>query len=158
MLSFADHSLRPYRSRQTTTFTSTSGRLRSRGAGKRHPPHPSCANMGREWFCCLRPPVSAPLFPEWSFAMRPADTRSTRRDFLQASASAVATISAAVPTSRLLAPFARPQSGEEMFLARQEERRKKLWGLLGDLPWEHKPGPARLVSQEEHQDYRLERL
>jgi hypothetical protein len=89
-------------------------------------------------------------------AMRPAKTFSTRRDFLQA--SAVATISAAVPTSNALVQLAPQQPREGAFLARQEERRKELWALLGDLPWAHKPGPAKLVSKEEREDYVLERL
>ena len=88
--------------------------------------------------------------------MRPAKTFSTRRDFLQA--SAVATISAAVPTSNVLVQLAPQQPREGTFLARQKERRKELWALLGDLPWAHTPGPAKLVSKEEHEDYVLERL
>jgi len=89
--------------------------------------------------------------------MRPANTLSTRREFLQA-ASAVATISAAVPASKALTQLAPQPLSDDVFLARQKERRKELWGLLGDLPWEHKPRPAKLVSKEEHQDYVLERL
>ena len=88
--------------------------------------------------------------------MRPAKAFSTRRDFLQT--SAVATISAAVPTSNVLVQLAPQQPRESVFLARQEERRRELWELLGDLPWAHKPGPAKLVSKEEHEDYVLERL
>ena len=83
--------------------------------------------------------------------MRPTNTLSTRREFLQS--SAVATISAAVPASNALAQLAPQQTNEDAFLARQAERRKELWGLLGDLPWEHRPGPAKLVSKEEHEDY-----
>jgi dienelactone hydrolase len=46
----------------------------------------------------------------------------------------------------------------ESFTSHQEKRRRELWGLLGDLPWKHQPGPARLLSTEEHDGYRLERL
>ena len=88
--------------------------------------------------------------------MRPANPLSTRRDFLQA--SALATISGAVPASNAITQFALKEPTEDMFLARQKERRKELWGLLGDLPWEHKPAPAKLVSREEHEQYVLERL
>src|SRR5438094_625003 len=44
------------------------------------------------------------------------------------------------------------------FAARQEERRKELWSLLGDLPTQHVPGPPKLVSSEKHEGYTLERL
>jgi len=88
--------------------------------------------------------------------MRSAKTLSTRRDFLQA--SAVATISASLPTSNALVRLAPREPDQDAFLARQKERRKELWGLLGDLPWEHKPGPAKLICKEEHEHYVLERL
>ena len=88
--------------------------------------------------------------------MRPANTLLTRREFLQA--SAVATISAPVPASNVLTQVAPQQPNDDVLPARQKERRKELWGLLGDLPWGHKPGPAKLVSKEEHEDYVLERL
>src|SRR5215467_808312 len=88
--------------------------------------------------------------------MRPANALSTRREFLQASAGAA--VSAAVPASNALGQHAPQQSRDDALLARQKERRKDLWELLGDLPWEHKPGPAKLVSKEEQEDYTLERL
>jgi hypothetical protein len=88
--------------------------------------------------------------------MRSAKALSTRRDFLQA--SAVATISASFPASNALVQLAPRQPDNDAFLARQKDRRKELWGLLGDLPWEHKPGPAKLVRKEEHEHYVLERL
>jgi cephalosporin-C deacetylase-like acetyl esterase len=40
----------------------------------------------------------------------------------------------------------------------QQRRRWELWSLLGDLPWDHKPAPPRLVSTEKHDGYTLERL
>ncbi|MCL5006381.1 MAG: alpha/beta hydrolase family protein [Acidobacteria bacterium] len=40
----------------------------------------------------------------------------------------------------------------------QTERRKELWSLLGDLPWDYQPIPPRLVRVEHHPGYRLERL
>jgi acetyl xylan esterase AXE1 len=57
-----------------------------------------------------------------------------------------------------LTQVAPQQPNDDVLPARQKERRKELWGLLGDLPWGHKPGPAKLVSKEEHEDYVLERL
>lgn len=49
------------------------------------------------------------------------------------------------------------QTGEE-FSKFHDKRRKELWGLLGDLPWQYRPGPARLVGTEKHDGYTLERL
>ncbi len=40
----------------------------------------------------------------------------------------------------------------------QKRRRTELWKLLGDLPWSHRPGPARLIRTEKHDGYTLERL
>ena len=47
---------------------------------------------------------------------------------------------------------------EKEFASHQQERRKELWGLLGELPWQYKPGPAKLVSTERYEGYTLERL
>ncbi len=57
----------------------------------------------------------------------------------------------------LLAKAARSVASQELN-TRQESRRKELWGLLGDLPWNHQPGPPRVVSKEDHETYTLERL
>ena len=46
----------------------------------------------------------------------------------------------------------------EEFAAFQAQRRMELWGLLGDLPWSHKPGPAVVLATEKHDGYTLERL
>ncbi len=52
------------------------------------------------------------------------------------------------------------QPGETFaeFKAFQAQRRKELWSLLGELPWDHKPGPAKVLSTEKHEGYTLERL
>ena len=44
------------------------------------------------------------------------------------------------------------------FAAKQAARRRELWSLLGDLPTQQVPGPAKLVSTEKHEGYTLERL
>jgi hypothetical protein len=44
------------------------------------------------------------------------------------------------------------------FTAHQQSRRKELWGLLGDLPWDYIPAPPRLIKTEKHDGYTLERL
>ncbi|HYM78800.1 MAG TPA: alpha/beta hydrolase family protein [Candidatus Dormibacteraeota bacterium] len=77
----------------------------------------------------------------------------TRRDFLQGSATMVAVAAAGTSGGAV-----HPAATDESFSSTQEKRRRELWGLLGDLPWKHQPGPARLVSKEEHDGYTLERL
>lgn len=54
-------------------------------------------------------------------------------------------------------PVAAPRPGES-FTGFQQRRRRELWNLLGDLPWDHKPAPPRLLSTEKHDGYTLERL
>ena len=50
------------------------------------------------------------------------------------------------------------EQSDSSFASHQKKRRKELWGLLGDLPWQHRPGPPKLLSTEEHEDYTVERL
>ena len=76
----------------------------------------------------------------------------TRRDFLRSSA-----VSIALPGARSLVRQTGEASGQD-FAAFQERRRKELWGLLGDLPWQHRPGAAKVVSKGKHNGYTLERL
>ncbi len=80
----------------------------------------------------------------------------TRRRFLQSSAVLASSISAAAATTPIQSSLR--GSTADSFASQQQQRRKELWGLLGDLPWQHRPGPARLVSKEEHETYTLERL
>ena len=44
------------------------------------------------------------------------------------------------------------------FSAYQDQRRRELWSLLGDLPWDHKPAAPKVIRTEQHEGYRLERL
>ncbi len=79
-----------------------------------------------------------------------------RRDFLKGSAAVLGFVGSS-------ASMAAGQHGEkEMnsreFAAHQKKRRKELWGLLGELPWTHKPAAARLIRQENHEGYVIERL
>jgi len=48
--------------------------------------------------------------------------------------------------------------GARGFTSHQRSRREELWGLLGDLPWDHKPTPPRLIKTEKHDGFTLERL
>ena len=76
---------------------------------------------------------------------------STRRDFILSSVAVPAMVSGALGDSKEM-------GSSSEFSEFQERRRKELWSLLGDLPWEHRPGPAKLVSTEKHDGYTLERL
>src|ERR1700740_323474 len=89
-----------------------------------------------------------------------------RREFLQQSAAAVtltgiAGASSMARTDKLAdagryldaeagsgAKWVAARGGmqDATFAARQEERRKELWGLLGDLPTQHVPGRPKVVS------------
>ena len=72
-----------------------------------------------------------------------------RREFLKLSAAAFA-------TGRELTMNRAAKAGTTgEFTAYQEKRRRELWALLGDLPWDHKPGPAKQVATEKHEGYTL---
>ena len=86
----------------------------------------------------------------------PLSAFSNRREFLRNSAAVMA--SGAIVSAASSAggePRMRPS---QEFAAHQQQRRKELWGLLGDLPWQHRPGPAKLLKTEKHDGYTLERL
>ncbi len=55
------------------------------------------------------------------------------------------------------AALADGQSKEE-FVAHQEKRRQELWSLLGDLPFDHKPKPAKLLKKEKRAGCVIEHL
>src|SRR5579864_2438530 len=80
----------------------------------------------------------------------------TRRNFLQTSAALMASIPAA--QTPMLADPATPADIPESDRLKQQDRRRELWRLLGDLPWTHHAAPPRLISKEEHDTYTLERL
>lgn len=44
------------------------------------------------------------------------------------------------------------------WLTHQANRRKQLWSLLGDLPWQHQPKPPQQVKTETKPGYQLEHL
>ena len=78
---------------------------------------------------------------------------SYRRDFLKQSATLLA-LGVILPIS------AEPhlERSAPDFAAHQAQRRKELWSVLGDLPWQHKPGPAKVLATEKRDGYTLERL
>lgn len=81
-------------------------------------------------------------------------TSITRRDFVHSGAAAAALGT----TGGVFSPGTAPSESSELFSSHQERRRKELWGLLGDLPWQHKPGAPKLLSTEKHDGYTLQRL
>lgn len=88
--------------------------------------------------------------------MKALSESTTRREFLQGSAAVLAS-----PAATLAEAFSsRDVSGQvdTDFTEYQKDRRKELWGLLGDLPWKHQPSASKLVKTEEHENYTLERL
>jgi acetyl esterase/lipase len=76
-----------------------------------------------------------------------------RRDFLKQSAAMLA-LGGALP----IAGKPQPEGSSMEFAAYQAKRRKELWNLLGDLPWDHQPHPARVLKTEKHDGYTIERL
>ncbi len=88
--------------------------------------------------------------------MRSPIVFSSKRQFLQNAAALLAS-GAALFTDTFADTEGAGQAGRS-FASHQEKRRRELWDLLGDLPWQHRPGPARLLSKEEHEGYTLERL
>jgi len=47
---------------------------------------------------------------------------------------------------------------DDAFSSYQKRRREDLWGLLGDLPWQHAPAAPKVGRTEEHDGYTLQRL
>ena len=88
--------------------------------------------------------------------MRPPFALPGRRRFLQSSAALFAT--GATTLAGHIADTETLEQLDSSFASHQKKRRKELWGLLGDLPWQHRPGPPKLLSTEEHEDYTVERL
>ena len=88
--------------------------------------------------------------------MKRSSGAPTRRDFLQTSAVLLA--SPGVSTADAFANSGVPGRPDQSFHSYQEQRRRELWDLLGDLPWQHMPQPAKLVGKEEHAGYTLEKL
>src|ERR1700756_733548 len=93
---------------------------------------------------------------------------SNRREFLQQSGATLAIAGlgkghSIARASEVEAAVAKRDSAfrtteDAALTAKQEERRKELWSLLGELPTQHVPGPPKVVGTEKHEGYTLERL
>lgn len=81
---------------------------------------------------------------------------STRRDFLRSSVATSLVLASPMPPA-VEGGHVQTQTDEELRKF-QDRRRRELWGLLGDLPRQHRPGPAKVVQTEKHDGYTLERL
>jgi len=67
-----------------------------------------------------------------------------------------AALASSVATQASHLPIVSPDTPGN-FGAYQEQRRRELWALLGDLPWNHKASPPQRVGTEKHDGYTLER-
>ncbi len=76
-----------------------------------------------------------------------------RREFLRQS---MAGLSAATMTTPMVT--AQTFKSKAEFTRHQQKRRRELWSLLGELPWQHKPKPAQLRKTEKKDGYTLEHL
>jgi len=81
----------------------------------------------------------------------------TRRHFLESSAG-VLTASVAAGNAAGYRIMREGAENSDSLASQQEKQRRELWGLLGDLPWRHRPGPPQVLSKEQHDGYTLERL
>lgn len=78
---------------------------------------------------------------------------SERREFLLHSLAGISATTITMPRST-----AQNYKPKAEFTRYQQKRRIELWGLLGDLPWSHKPKPPKLRKTEKHDGYTLEHL
>src|SRR5580698_5720989 len=76
----------------------------------------------------------------------------SRREFMIGTAALASSLSAKANSIAV----ASRDTGDD-FRINQQHRRQELWGLLGDLPWDHKPAPPQLVRTEKHDGYTLQR-
>lgn len=76
----------------------------------------------------------------------------SRRQFIASSAAVVGSVAAAGTNA------VGSEENSQSLTVQQIVRRRELWGLLGSLPWKHRPGAPQVVSKEEHDGYTLERL
>ena len=81
---------------------------------------------------------------------------TTRRQFVTRSALLTGGVGLGLNSITEVA-VASSESGNA-FSSYQKLRREALWGLLGDLPWQHEPAPPKLVRTEDHDQYTLHRL
>lgn len=82
--------------------------------------------------------------------------KTTRRQFVSRSALLTGGVGLGLNFTNM--DVVAESEAENAFSAYQKRRRDALWGLLGDLPWQHDPASPKVVSTEEHDLYTLQRL
>lgn len=83
-------------------------------------------------------------------------SETTRREFVMKSTALAAFAMVPQPQVDKGSSLSSRNTRSE-FAIYQERRRWELWSLLGDLPWDYEPAPPKLVSQQKHDGYTLER-
>lgn len=76
-----------------------------------------------------------------------------RREFLLQSFAGIGAATITMPSSTT-----QNYQSKTAFTRYQQKRRKELWSLLGDLPWQHQPKPPKLRKIEKHNGFTLEHL
>ena len=78
--------------------------------------------------------------------------RASRREFLQRSG---AVLGSAAMVHRSSPEHVTQGEVPESDRLKQQDRRRELWGLLGDLPWTHRPAARRVIGRGAHAAYTL---
>jgi hypothetical protein len=82
--------------------------------------------------------------------------KATRRQFV--SRSALLTGGIGLGLNSMTKNVLPESETDNAFSSYQKRRRDALWGLLGDLPWQHESTQPKVVRTEEHDLYTLQRL
>src|ERR1700756_1237110 len=88
--------------------------------------------------------------------MATSGAKTTRRQFV--SRTALLSGGIGLGLNSINANAVAASDTEDAFSSYQKVQCEALWGLLGDLPWQHEPAPPKVVRTEEHDDYTLQRL
>jgi dienelactone hydrolase len=90
--------------------------------------------------------------------MANSQRQTTRREFVSRSALFTAALELGWAGGAITQGAAAQSETVDAFSTYQSRRREALWGLLGDLPWQHEPAPPKVVRTEQYENYTLERL
>ena len=89
-------------------------------------------------------------------AMATSGQKATRRQFV--SRSVLLTGGIGLGLNSMTKNVLPESETDNAFSSYQKSRREALWGLLGDLPWQHEPAAPKVVRTEDHDHYTLQRL
>jgi dienelactone hydrolase len=90
--------------------------------------------------------------------MARSEHQTTRREFVSRSALLTAALELGMAGDAAAQGAVAQSQTVETFSSYQSRRRQVLWSLLGDLPWQHEPGPPKVLRTEQHDNYTLKRL